>query len=125
MDNNVYRIEDSLSGETQVLKLIERSKDKDIIYRTDDVVLSTDSVKAIAYYVESLIKENEILKRKDYFISGMRGGKELLNKYIYDSVLKDDVRELIRDLEENGWWYFLHERDAEICIKKLKERLGV
>lgn len=54
----------------------------------------------------------------------MRSGKELLNKYINDSIPKNKIREKIKEIEENGYWDFLEKRDYEKTIKILKELLG-
>ena len=45
-------------------------------------------------------KEIEELKRLHINIQGMRSGKELLIKYVNDSIPKDKIRERIKELEK-------------------------
>lgn len=41
-----------------------------------------------------------------------------------DYVPKEAIREKIKEIEENGYWDFLEERDCEKTINILKELLG-
>ena len=50
-------------------------------------------------YISELEKENAKYKNFQLHINGMRNGKELLIKYINDSVLKEDIRDKIKVLE--------------------------
>ncbi len=46
--------------------------------------------------------------------------KNILNSYIP----KEAIRELIKDIEENGYFEFCEQRDADLAIEKIKELLG-
>ena len=59
-----------------------------------------DSVEKVLNYISELEKENEKYKNFQLHISGMRSGKELLTRYIKDSILKDKIRDKIKELEE-------------------------
>ena len=54
LDNNVYRFENALSGQSIAYYLQERAKDPNIIYLTNDTVMDTDTVKSLANYIEGL-----------------------------------------------------------------------
>ena len=54
LDNNVYRFENALSGQSVAYYLQERAKDPNIIYLTNDTVMDTDTVKSLANYIEGL-----------------------------------------------------------------------
>lgn len=54
LDDNVYRIESALCGQSIAYCLQERAKDPNIIYLTNDTVMNTDTVKSLANYIEGL-----------------------------------------------------------------------
>lgn len=54
LDDNVYRFENALSGQSIAYYLQERAKDPNIIYLTNDTVMDTDTVKSLANYIEGL-----------------------------------------------------------------------
>ena len=54
LDDNVYRFENVLSGQSIAYYLQERAKDPNIIYLTNDTVMDTDTVKSLANYIEGL-----------------------------------------------------------------------
>lgn len=54
LDDNVYRFENALSGQSIAYYLQERAKDPNIIYLTNDIVMDTDTVKSLANYIEGL-----------------------------------------------------------------------
>ena len=54
LDDNVYRFENTLSGQSIAYYLQERAKDPNIIYLTNDTVMDTDTVKSLANYIEGL-----------------------------------------------------------------------
>ena len=54
LDDNVYRFESALSGQSIAYYLQERAKDPNIIYLTNDTVMDTDTVKNLANYIEGL-----------------------------------------------------------------------
>ena len=54
LDDNVYRFNDALSGQSIAYYLQERAKDPNIIYLTNDTVMDTDTVKSLANYIEGL-----------------------------------------------------------------------
>ena len=54
LDDNVYRLESALSGQSIAYRLQERAKDPNIIYLTNDTVMNTDTVKSLANYIEGL-----------------------------------------------------------------------
>lgn len=51
--------------------------------------------------IEEIYEEVKKIKQFKVYISDMRSGKELLNKYINDSIPKEAIRERIKELEEN------------------------
>ena len=65
-------------------------------YITREMAESKDTV---LNYISELEKENAKYKNFQLHINGMRNGKELLIKYINDSVLKEDIRDKIKVLE--------------------------
>lgn len=81
MEEDMYRLNECLSDRGIAEKLIERAKDTNIIYRTNDTVLNTKAVQRLAKYIERLQKEN----------------KELKDKYIHEKVAKEEVEELLED----------------------------
>lgn len=78
---------------------------------------------------KTLIKENEKLKILHTNIHGMRSGKELLDKYINDSIPKQLIRDKIEELEKyiyigkNAPQDFLQYR-IKAKIQVLEELLG-
>ncbi len=100
-------------------KEIERLQNKDKEY----MKIQNNNLEWQEKYNE-LKKKIENSKQFQVYISGMRSGKELLNKYINDSIPKNKIREKIKEIEENGYWDFLEKRDYEKTIKILKELLG-
>jgi hypothetical protein len=58
------------------------------------------AIDKVVAYISELEKENEKYKNFKLHISGMRSGKQLLTRYINDSVLKDKIRDKIKELEE-------------------------
>lgn len=54
LNDNVYRFENVLSGQSIAYYLQERAKDPNIIYLTNDTVMDTDTVKSLANYIEGL-----------------------------------------------------------------------
>ena len=46
------------------------------------------------------------------------------NLFIDDYISKEAIREKIKEIDENGYWDFLEERDCEKTINILKELLG-
>ena len=100
-------------------KEIERLQNKDKEY----MKIQNNNLEWQEKYKE-LKKKIENSKQFQVYISGMRSGKELLNKYINDSIPKNKIREKIKEIEENGYWDFLEKRDYEKTIKILKELLG-
>ena len=54
LDDNVYRFENALSGQSIAYYLQERAKDPNIIYLTNDIVMDTDTVKSLANYIDGL-----------------------------------------------------------------------
>lgn len=61
-DKDIMRIISGLGGNYIAEEIIKRSKDKNIIYMTTDIILNTNCVKELANYIEQLQKENEVLK---------------------------------------------------------------
>ena len=66
--------------------------------------------------LEKQQKEIEELKSKTQIISPL---------YIKENYLpKEAIRKKIKEIDENGYWDFLEERDCEKTINILKELLG-
>ena len=71
LDDNVYRFENVLSGQSIAYYLQERAKDPNIIYLTNDTVMDTDTVKSLANYIEGLestliIMNDKLVEIKKY-----------------------------------------------------------
>ena len=64
LDDNVYRFESALSGQSIAYYLQERAKDPYIIYLTNDTVMDTDTVKSLANYIEGLESTLIIMNEK-------------------------------------------------------------
>lgn len=71
--------------------------------------------------IEELTYNNEILKKlpnsKEKYI-------DVLENKLFNSVSKEEIRKKIKEIDENGYWDFLEERDCEKIINILKELLG-
>ena len=66
--------------------------------------------------LEKQQKEIEELKSKTQIISPL---------YVKENYLpKEAIRKKIKEIDENGYWDFLEERDCEKTINILKELLG-
>ena len=88
-----------------------------------------DSVEKVLNYISELEEENEKYKNFQLHISGMRSGKELLTRYIKDSILKDTIRDKIEELEKLNFNNYANEYDdgnevKNYILKKFKELLG-
>lgn len=91
------------------------------------------AIETVLAYIEELEQENKKYKNFQVHIYGMRSGKELLTRYINDSVLKDEIRDKIKELElEEDRIYKLdyeleREKAIDVVISKrvlLKSLLG-
>lgn len=82
--------------------------------------------------VEKLQLENKNISNFKAHIEGMRNGKQLLGKYINDSILKDEIRKKLAEAEkEYNEIHAKHYRDcgisearAEAKIEAYKELLN-
>lgn len=93
-----------LNGEFIAEELIKRSKDINIIYLTEDVILDTNGVKELSNYISKLQKENEEFRK--YSID-MRKAQF---KYVYKDnkvkiladgfVSKEEYEKLQKELEQ-------------------------
>ena len=68
--------------------------------------------------LEKTIDENIVIEPDE------TGCHEELNIHIKDFIPKDTIRKKIKEIDENGYWDFLEERDCEKTINILKELLG-
>ena len=74
------------------------------------------NMEKILNLLEKQQKEIEELKSKTQIISPL---------YIKENYLpKEAIRKKIKEIDENGYWDFLEERDCEKTINILKELLG-
>lgn len=65
-----------------------------------------------------VLKENKELKN-DY--ENLSNSVVVKNHYIKNSIPIQKVKDLIEELEENGYWNYLEERDLETTIEILKK----
>lgn len=102
-------------------KLIDRSKDTNIIYLTKDTILNTKAVQILANYIERLQKENES-KQKAYDDCYC----EYKHYKQFDSIPKQVIRDKLKDIELAIAFCENENRFKELIIKKgcLKELLG-
>ena len=94
-DNLEYqRIQDIFDKRTYRKKYLEerRKEQPNLLYPDADEIYKR-------YY--ELKRENKNLKTLHINIQGMRNGKELLNKYITDSIPKQVIRDKIKELKKN------------------------
>lgn len=102
-------------------KEIDRLENKDNEY----MKIQNNNLQWQEKYNE-LKKKIENSKQFQVYISGMRSGKELLNKYINDSISKNKIREKIKEIEDSlkEDCIALHEFQRLAKIDVLKELLG-
>lgn len=75
-----------------------------------------DNIEILLNLLEKQQKEIKELKSKTQIISPL---------YIKENYIsKEAIRKKIKEIEENGYWDFLEERDCEKTINILKELLG-
>lgn len=60
----ILKLTEGFGGEYLTKEIIKRSKDNNIIYLTEDVLLNTKCVQELAQYLEHLIQENKELKER-------------------------------------------------------------
>ena len=73
-------------------------------------------IQTLLNLIEKQQKEIEELKSKTQIISPL---------YIKENYIsKEAIRKKIKEIDENGYWDFLEERDCEKTINILKELLG-
>lgn len=98
----------------EVKKAIEAMKDK--LDNDDNSWFYYDEIETIFDLLKKQQKEIEELKSKTQIISPL---------YIKENYLpKEAIRKKIKEIDENGYWDFLEERDCEKTINILKELLG-
>ena len=85
--------------------------------------LYNKDLETVLSYISELEKENENYRKLYVNIQGMRSGKELLTKYINDSILKDVIRDKIEELEQTKGDFATYIAVSE-RIQVLKEILG-
>ena len=79
-------------------ELIDRSKDTNIIYRTEDTILNTKAVQKIANRLEQLEEKNKELKFENILA---REENDYLHKnYIPKSVIREKIDKLEEKLKE-------------------------
>lgn len=121
----VKKIE-AISGKFIVDKIKERSKDVDIIYLTEDIILDTNGVKQLAEYVEQLEKEKEELTQI-YKLKVKQMVEYRDKNYISKSVIRDKIKETEQEdyFKKYYYDYQVNEYDFARGYKKcLKEILG-
>ena len=138
-DKDIMRIISGLGGNYIAEEIIKRSKDKNIIYMTTDIILDTNCVKELANYIEQLQKENEELKQDNKTLCEIAYlGKQVQIPYTtpvltstYDFISKDKIRNKIKELEASykkyereGLSNFIDKLDIGTRIEVLKELLG-
>lgn len=115
----VKKIE-AISGKFIVDKIKERSKDVDIIYLTEDIILDTNGVKQLAEYVEQLEKEKEELTQI-YKLKVKQMVEYRDKNYISKSVIRDKIEELEEEIKD----YQCEKNKINLYQRKiLKEILG-
>lgn len=117
LDNLEYRrIQNIFDERTYRKKYLEerRKEEPNLLYPDADEIYKR-------YY--ELKRENEKLKRLHINIQGMRNGKELLNKYITDSipksVIQDKIEKLIEELNKEKCDMRYDKYDIQEILKEL------
>lgn len=100
----------------QIINFIEEYKNKEYLDVVREKVYANEESRRKDELIEKQQKEIEELKSKTQIISPL---------YIKENYLpKEAIRKKIKEIEENGYWDFLEERDCEKTINILKELLG-
>lgn len=99
----ILKLTEGFGGEYLTKEIIKRSKDNNIIYLTEDVLLNTKCVQELAQYLENLIQENKELK-------------EHLQKYYNGELF---TAKQLKSIEENQKKYFIHKSKVKEKIDKL------
>ena len=87
---------DELGGDYVAREIIERSKNKDIIYLTEDIILNTKCVQQLSEYIENLIARNKGLESAlDNSVSKDEIKEILKNKGGSSFIAKSDLQELL------------------------------
>ena len=85
-----------LGGDYVAREIIERSKNKDIIYLTEDIILNTKCVQQLSEYIENLIARNKGLESAlDNSVSKDEIKEILKNKGGSSFIAKSDLQELL------------------------------
>ena len=104
MEEDIYRLDECLSGESMIEKLIDRAKDTNIIYRTNDTVLNTMAVQKLAKYIENLLtryKQQQKLINKLAEHIAISGLERSWTKTFEEDV--EDIKKMfINEVEEEG-----------------------
>ncbi len=100
----------------QIINFIEEYKNKEYLDVVREKVYANEESRRKDELIEKQQKEIEELKSKTQIISPL---------YIKENYLpKEAIRKKIKEIDENGYWDFLEERDCEKTINILKELLG-
>lgn len=100
----------------QIINFIEEYKNKEYLDVVREKVYANEESRRKDELIEKQQKEIEELKSKTQIISPL---------YIKENYIsKEAIRKKIKEIDENGYWDFLEERDCEKTINILKELLG-
>ena len=80
---------------------IEICEENDFYEEAKHISERVKHFETILDYISELEEENEKYKNFQLHINGMRSGKELLTRYINDSILKDKIRDKIKEYQIN------------------------
>lgn len=113
MENKIQE----LGGEYIAEKIIERSKDTNIIYSTEDIVLNTNCVKQLAEYLESLLSRLKTAERMNDVLA------EKLEEVAYEVDLDNIYSELYdcNGLDRN--WNRGKEKEVEDIKKWARKKV--
>ena len=100
----------------QIINFIEEYKNKEYL----------DVVREKVYANEESRRKDELIKKQQKEIEELKSKTQIISPlYIKENYLpKEAIRKKIKEIDENGYWDFLEERDCEKTINILKELLG-
>ena len=103
-----------------ILNLIE--KKKICINILDDELKERDeTINKKEIIIEKLQKENEELKNQE---ATQRKINELLVQRYSNSIPVQKVKDIIEEIQEEGYWLFITDRDRDKCVEVLQQLLG-
>nr|DAS24502.1 MAG TPA: hypothetical protein [Caudoviricetes sp.] len=125
MGNNIEEDIELLQGETSSLGLFFKCKGSEkykialehILLNYKRVLKENEQLRT---EVNSLKKENEELKN-DY--ENLNNSVVVKNYYIKNSIPIQKIKDKIEEIQEEGYWLFITDRDCNKCVEVLQQLL--